>query len=59
VFGGLNSPGRTLVGAMVLGVGGQMVAGYLNGSFQTQLALVMMLVVMIARHRSLTTEEAK
>jgi branched-chain amino acid transport system permease protein len=59
VFGGLSSPGRTLIGAMVLGVSGQMVAGYLNGSFQTQLALVMMLVVMIARHRSLTTEEAK
>ncbi len=59
VFGGLSSPGRTLIGAMVLGVSGQLVAGYINGSFQTQLALVMMLVVMIARHRSLTTEEAK
>lgn len=59
VFGGLSSPGRTLIGALVLGVSGQMVAGYLNGSFQTQLALVMMLVVMIVRHRSLTTEEAK
>jgi branched-chain amino acid transport system permease protein len=59
VFGGLSSPGRTLIGALVLGVSGQLVAGYLNGSFQTQLALVMMLVVMIVRHRSLTTEEAK
>lgn len=59
VFGGLVSPWRTLVGALILGVSGQLIAGYLNGSFQTQIALIMMLGVMIVRHRSLIVEEAK
>src|SRR3990170_3327267 len=59
VFGGLVSPWRTFFGALLLGVTGQFVAGYLNGSFQTQIALLMMLVVMIVRHRSLAVEEAK
>jgi branched-chain amino acid transport system permease protein len=59
VFGGLVSPWRTFFGALLLGVTGQFVAGYLNGSYQTQIALLMMLVVMIVRHRSLVVEEAK
>lgn len=59
VFGGLTSIGRTLVGGLVLGVAGQLVAGYLNGSSQTEVALIMMLAVMILRHRSLAAEEAK
>lgn len=59
VFGGLQSPWRTYVGGLVLGVSGQLVAGYLNGSLQTQIALVMMLIVMIVRHRSFAVEEAK
>lgn len=59
VFGGLVSPWRTFVGALILGVSGQLIAGYLNGSFQTQIALIMMLGVMIVRHRSLIVEEAK
>ena len=49
----------TFVGALVLGVTGQLVAGYANGSYQTQIALIMMLVIMIARSRSFTAEEAK
>lgn len=59
VFGGLNSPLKTAIGGLVLGVSGQLVAGYGGGSFQTQVALLMMLVVMIARNRSLASEEAK
>jgi branched-chain amino acid transport system permease protein len=59
VFGGLTSLWRTLLGGLVLGVAGQLVAGYLVGTYQTVIALVMMLVLMIARHRSLAVEEAK
>lgn len=59
VFGGLNSPLKTAIGGLVLGVTGQLVAGLGGGSFQTQVALLMMLIVMIARHKSLATEEAK
>jgi len=59
VFGGLSSPGLTLVGGLILGVAGQVVAGYFGGSFQTVVALIMLLVVMIVRHKSLTVEEAK
>jgi len=59
VFGGLVSPLRTLLGGLALGVAGQLTAGYWNGSYQTEVALVLMLVIMIARSRSLTEEEAK
>ncbi len=59
VFGGLTSPGRTLLGGIVLGVTGQMVAGYLDGSYQTEVALLMMLAIMVVRSSTLVTEEAK
>ncbi len=59
VFGGLSSPGRTLVGGLVLGVAGQLTAGYLNGSYQTDVALLLMLMIMIARSRTFVAEEAK
>ncbi|MEC5171004.1 branched-chain amino acid ABC transporter permease [Glaciihabitans sp. GrIS 2.15] len=59
VFGGLSSPWLTVVGGLVLGISGQLVAGYFGGSYQTVAALVMLLVVMIARHKSLSAEEAK
>ncbi len=59
VFGGLSSPGRTLVGGLVLGVAGQLTAGYLNGSYQTDVALLLMLLIMIARSRTFVAEEAK
>ncbi len=59
VFGGVKSPGLTLVGGLLLGVTAQLAAGYFGGSYQTEVALVMMLIVMIARHKSLSGEEAK
>jgi branched-chain amino acid transport system permease protein len=59
VFGGLSSPGRTLLGGVVLGVTGQLVAGYLDGSYQTEVALLMMLAIMVVRSSTLVTEEAK
>jgi len=59
VFGGLVSPLRTLLGGLALGVAGQLTAGYWNGSYQTEVALLLMLVIMIARSRSFTQEEAK
>ena len=59
IFGGLRSPWLTFLGAVILGVTGQLVAGYANGSYQTQIALVMMLAIMIVRARSLNAEEAK
>jgi branched-chain amino acid transport system permease protein len=59
VFGGLTSPVRTLLGGLGLGVAGQLTAGYLNGSYQTEVALLLMLVIMIARSGTLIHEEAK
>lgn len=59
VFGGLVSPVRTLVGGLVLGVAGQLTAGYLNGSYQTEMAMLLMLGIMIARSGSFVLEEAK
>jgi branched-chain amino acid transport system permease protein len=59
VFGGLTSPGRTLAGGLCLGIAGQLTAGYLNGSYQTEMALLLMLVIMIARSNTLVAEEAK
>jgi branched-chain amino acid transport system permease protein len=59
VFGGLVSPLRTLVGGLGLGVAGQLTAGYLDGSYQTEVALLLMLVVMIVRSNANLHEEAK
>jgi branched-chain amino acid transport system permease protein len=59
VFGGLSSPGRTLAGGLVLGVAGQLAAGYWNGSYQTEIALLLMLMIMIVRSSSFAQEEAK
>jgi branched-chain amino acid transport system permease protein len=59
VFGGLTSPLRTLAGGLGLGVAGQLTAGYLNGSYQTDMALLLMLVIMIVRSSSFVQEEAK
>lgn len=58
VFGGVSSPGLTLVGGLLLGIVAQLAAGYFGGSYQTEVALVMMLIVMVARHRALRGEEA-
>jgi branched-chain amino acid transport system permease protein len=59
VFGGVSSPALTLLGGLLLGAVAQLAAGYLGGSYQTEVALVMMLIVMIARRRALRGEEAK
>ncbi len=59
VFGGLRSPWLTFLGAVVLGVVGQLVAAYANGSYQTPIALVLLLVIMVARAGRLSAEEAK
>jgi branched-chain amino acid transport system permease protein len=59
VFGGLISPLRTLVGGLVLGIAGQLTAGYFNGSYQTEMAMLLMLGIMIARSGSFVLEEAK
>ncbi len=59
VFGGLTSPLRTLFGGLCLGVAGQLTAGYLNGSYQTEMALLLMLVIMIIRSRAFVQEEVK
>lgn len=59
VFGGLTSPLRTLLGGLSLGVAGQLTAGYLNGSYQTEIALLLMLVIMIIRSRAFVQEEVK
>ena len=59
VFGGLTSPLRTLVGGLGLGIAGQLTAGYLNGSYQTEVALLLMLLIMIARSSTFVHEEAK
>jgi branched-chain amino acid transport system permease protein len=59
VVGGLISPLRTLVGGLVLGIAGQLTAGYFNGSYQTEMAMLLMLGIMIARSGSFVLEEAK
>jgi branched-chain amino acid transport system permease protein len=47
IFGGLNRPGLALVGGLVLGVAEAFVAGYLSGSYQTEVALTLMLAIMV------------
>ncbi len=60
IFGGLMRPGMALVGGLVLGLAEAFVAGYINGSYQTGVALILMLVLMVwqARRRVVVTEEA-
>jgi branched-chain amino acid transport system permease protein len=59
ICGGLNRPYAVLVGGVGLGVAESFVAGYIDSSFQTEVALVLMLGVMIwqARKRLTLTEE--
>jgi branched-chain amino acid transport system permease protein len=49
ILGGLTRPGLTLAGGLLLGVAQTMIAGYGNAAYQTQVALVLMLAVMVAR----------
>jgi len=59
IVAGLTRPTAALLGGVVLGVAQTMVAGYLGGSYRTELALVLMLVVMVvqAARRSTLHEE--
>jgi branched-chain amino acid transport system permease protein len=49
ILGGLTRPILALAGGLLLGVAEAMVAGYVNGSYQTEVALVLMLVVMVGQ----------
>ncbi|WP_067461023.1 branched-chain amino acid ABC transporter permease [Actinomadura macra] len=59
VFGALTRPGLALGGALALGVAEAMVAGYGEASYQTVVALALMLAIMIwqATHRSALQHE--
>lgn len=59
ILGGLNRPSAALAGGLLLGVVESFIAGYLNASFQTEVALALMLGVMIwqASKRLVVTEE--
>jgi branched-chain amino acid transport system permease protein len=59
IVGGLTRPTVTLVGGLVLGVAQTMVAGYIGGAYQTEVALIVMLTVMVvqAARRSTMHEE--
>jgi len=59
VFGGLNSPWKTVIGGLVLGVVSLMVAGYVDASYQMAAALAAMLIVMVVRSGAMRMEEAK
>jgi branched-chain amino acid transport system permease protein len=60
VFGGILRPGTALVGALVLGVAEALVAGYSSASFQSGVALILMLGIMVwqASRRSPAEEQA-
>lgn len=59
IFGGLMRPSLALIGGLTLGVTEAMVAGYISASYQTQVALPLMLALMIwqASRRGATEEE--
>ena len=58
VFGGILRPATALVGALVLGMAEALVAGYWRASFQSGVALVIMLALMVwqASRRQLLEE---
>lgn len=60
VLGGLMSPGLALAGGLLLGLAESFVAGYYDAAYQTEVALVLMLCLMVwrARRRVSVTEEA-
>ncbi|MEV4673806.1 MULTISPECIES: branched-chain amino acid ABC transporter permease [Actinomadura] len=60
VLGGLNRPVVALAGALTLGVAEAMVAGYGEASYQTVVALALMLAIMMVRasRRTALQEEA-
>lgn len=52
VLGGMMSPGLALLGGLLLGVAESLVAGYINTSDQTEVALILMLALMVWRAQS-------
>lgn len=49
ILGNLTRPGLTLAGGLLLGVAQALVGGYLSTSYQSEVALILMLAVLIAR----------
>jgi branched-chain amino acid transport system permease protein len=60
VVGGLMSPGLALAGGLLLGLAESFVGGYYDASYQTEVALLLMLALMVwrARRRVSIAEEA-
>lgn len=60
VVGGLMSPGLALAGGLLLGLAESFVGGYYDASYQTEVALLLMLGLMVwrARRRVSIAEEA-
>jgi branched-chain amino acid transport system permease protein len=61
ILGGMTRPLLALVGGLVLGIAEAMVAGYASGSYQTEVALLLMLTVLVAqgaRRAALHTENS-
>lgn len=62
ILGGLTRPGPALAGGLTLGIAEAMVAGYYKASYQTVVALVLMLSIMLwqsSRGTALTQEAAR
>lgn len=59
IFGGMNRINAVLAGGIALGITESLVAGYVHSSYQTEVALALMLGVLIwqARKRPTLTEE--
>jgi branched-chain amino acid transport system permease protein len=55
ILGGLTRPAVTLAGGLLLGVAQTLIAGYGGGAYQTEVALVLMLTVMVAQAARRTT----
>lgn len=58
IFGGLVRPGVALVGGLVLGTTEALVAGYYRASYQSGIALAVMLALMVWQARRRVGEEA-
>jgi len=58
IFGGLVRPGAALAGGLVLGITEALVAGYYRASYQSGIALAVMLTLMVWQARRRAGEEA-
>ncbi|GLW27799.1 branched-chain amino acid ABC transporter permease [Actinoplanes regularis] len=57
ILGNLTRPGLTLAGGLLLGVVQALAGGYWNTSYQTEVALIFMLVVLVVRAGRLSSVE--